>query len=226
MLVLIVLVFLLTEMPSGLINLAAGIGTGSNETLYIEMGEIIDLLALINNSVNFILYCTMSAKFREQFFQTFFIGATRCNNTRNDAGARVTVRQQSFKDKMNRAEQPLLTDGVGTPASTRCNSTSRKHNPVKQHESAAVCTATLDSTGIVQPTGTLDAYTGGTIADSQSTADMNLNESFVLIHIANANNTANSNSYRAASVVRTLTMETGSHTGRLQSRRHTDENTV
>jgi hypothetical protein len=34
-------------------------------------GDTFDILALINNSVNFILYCLMSRAFRETFKQTF-----------------------------------------------------------------------------------------------------------------------------------------------------------
>lgn len=36
-----------------------------------HLGNIIDLLSLLNSSVNFILYSTMSNLFREEFLSTF-----------------------------------------------------------------------------------------------------------------------------------------------------------
>lgn len=46
------------------------------DNIYVNLGEVIDLLALINNGVNFILYCTMSRQFRKTFQKTFCY----CNN--------------------------------------------------------------------------------------------------------------------------------------------------
>lgn len=34
-------------------------------------GDVMDFLALINSSINFILYCTMSRQFREHFIDIF-----------------------------------------------------------------------------------------------------------------------------------------------------------
>ena len=38
-----------------------------------DLGDTFDILALINNSVNFILYCLMSRAFRDTFKQTFCV---------------------------------------------------------------------------------------------------------------------------------------------------------
>jgi hypothetical protein len=35
--------------------------------VYIPLGDVFDMLALINCVVNFALYCTMSSKFRNKF---------------------------------------------------------------------------------------------------------------------------------------------------------------
>lgn len=85
MLIAIVFVFLITELPAGVLTIAASTSgvqimrvcvniflyAEEGNQFYMEFGEIADLLALINNSVNFILYCTMSAKFREEFYALF-----------------------------------------------------------------------------------------------------------------------------------------------------------
>jgi len=39
--------------------------------VYVPLGDLMDILALINNGINFILYCTMSKQFRDQFTSLF-----------------------------------------------------------------------------------------------------------------------------------------------------------
>ncbi|TKR59395.1 hypothetical protein L596_029072 [Steinernema carpocapsae] len=72
MLVVIVAVFLITEAPQGILVFA----TGVQPTVQIAMqllGNVIDLLSLVNSSVNFILCAMMSHLFRRQFLLTFGI---------------------------------------------------------------------------------------------------------------------------------------------------------
>lgn len=76
MLILIVLIFWICELPQGVFVLASGM----QPTLLFAMShfnELIDLLSLINSSFNFILYCAMSAQFRQQFL-LMFGGAYDC----------------------------------------------------------------------------------------------------------------------------------------------------
>lgn len=47
------------------------LGEPFHSNIYNNLGEVMDLLALINNGVNFILYCTMSRQFRKTFQKTF-----------------------------------------------------------------------------------------------------------------------------------------------------------
>uniref|UniRef100_A0A914WCR0 G-protein coupled receptors family 1 profile domain-containing protein n=1 Tax=Plectus sambesii TaxID=2011161 RepID=A0A914WCR0_9BILA len=77
MLILIVLVFLVTELPQGMLVVATGI---QPTVLFImsHFGDVLDLLSLINSSFNFVLYCTMSAQFRLQFILTFGACCKRC----------------------------------------------------------------------------------------------------------------------------------------------------
>ncbi|GAB6031340.1 hypothetical protein CHUAL_009124 [Chamberlinius hualienensis] len=72
MLLAILLLFLLTEFPQGILALLSGIlGEKFYESCVQSFAEIVDLLALINSAINFILYCVMSKQFRQTFRQLF-----------------------------------------------------------------------------------------------------------------------------------------------------------
>jgi hypothetical protein len=91
MLVIVCVLFLVTELPQGAILLLAFLSK-TKSTYYYQiyqhlgkyffsrnkhnvilscLGDTFDILALINNSVNFLLYCFMSRAFRNTFKQTF-----------------------------------------------------------------------------------------------------------------------------------------------------------
>lgn len=70
MLLAVLLLFILTEFPAGVLSLLSGIDNQFFES-YVRVGDILDILALINSSVNFILYCTMSRQFRKTFALLF-----------------------------------------------------------------------------------------------------------------------------------------------------------
>ncbi|XP_042900089.1 G-protein coupled receptor dmsr-1 isoform X1 [Parasteatoda tepidariorum] len=73
MLLAVLLLFLLTEFPSGLLALLSGIlGSEFFENVYVNFGDIMDALALINSAINFIIYCSMSQQFRNTFANLFF----------------------------------------------------------------------------------------------------------------------------------------------------------
>jgi len=67
MLVTIVLLFLVTELPQGALALCSGLTEHCFRSYYAPLGDTMDIVALINNGVNFALYCTMSAQFRLTF---------------------------------------------------------------------------------------------------------------------------------------------------------------
>lgn len=72
MLLAILLLFLLTEFPQGVLGLLSVIlGPKFFKKCYINLGEVMDILALINSAINFILYCAMSRQFRMTFKQLF-----------------------------------------------------------------------------------------------------------------------------------------------------------
>ncbi|XP_077293117.1 G-protein coupled receptor dmsr-1 [Arctopsyche grandis] len=72
MLVAVLLLFLITEIPQGVLGLMSGIlGQCFFKGCYNLFGEMMDILALLNGAINFILYCSMSRQFRMTFGQLF-----------------------------------------------------------------------------------------------------------------------------------------------------------
>ncbi|XP_055355871.1 G-protein coupled receptor dmsr-1-like [Paramacrobiotus metropolitanus] len=71
MLLAILVFFLITEFPSGLVALLSCFSVDFFGNVYVPLGDLMDILALINSSVNFILYCSMSRQFRKTFCHMF-----------------------------------------------------------------------------------------------------------------------------------------------------------
>lgn len=68
MLVTILIVFLLTEFPQGVLAILNAIYTSDvHRYIYFNLGDMLDLLSLMNSSVNFVLYCLMSSRYRLAF---------------------------------------------------------------------------------------------------------------------------------------------------------------
>ncbi|KAK3104369.1 hypothetical protein FSP39_000349 [Pinctada imbricata] len=64
MLLIVMVLFLLTELPQAILLLISLIRKGFFDTVYIPLGDAMDILALVNNSINFVLYCSMNREFR------------------------------------------------------------------------------------------------------------------------------------------------------------------
>ncbi|XP_069107372.1 G-protein coupled receptor dmsr-1-like [Argopecten irradians] len=64
MLLAVLVLFLITELPQGILIVLSLIRAGFFEDVYIPLGDVMDILALVNNGVNFILYCSMNREFR------------------------------------------------------------------------------------------------------------------------------------------------------------------
>lgn len=70
MLIVILFVFLITELPQGILTVLTGVFLRDVQRyIYPNLGDILDLLSLINSSVNFLLYCAMSSKYRHVFWK-------------------------------------------------------------------------------------------------------------------------------------------------------------
>ncbi|KAF7633988.1 hypothetical protein Mgra_00006616 [Meloidogyne graminicola] len=70
MLTIIVAVFLITELPQGILVVWIGVKPQVRFAMA-QLSNILDFLSLLNSSVNFLLYATMSNLFRHEFLQTF-----------------------------------------------------------------------------------------------------------------------------------------------------------
>ena len=71
MLLAVVGLFLLTELPQGILTLCNTFIADFFERIYWHLGDLLDIMALLNNSVNFVLYCSMSSQFRDTFVEIF-----------------------------------------------------------------------------------------------------------------------------------------------------------
>ncbi|XP_072942914.1 G-protein coupled receptor dmsr-1-like [Epargyreus clarus] len=70
MLLAVLLLFLVTELPQGILGLMSGLlGWCFFKKCYNLFGELMDFLALLNGAINFVLYCSMSRQFRQTFRQ-------------------------------------------------------------------------------------------------------------------------------------------------------------
>ncbi|KAJ1360734.1 hypothetical protein KIN20_019778 [Parelaphostrongylus tenuis] len=71
MLIIMLVVFLVTELPQGFLALLNGVYSSDvNNYIYQHVGELLDLLSLVNCSVDFVLYCCMSSRYRQTFGHT------------------------------------------------------------------------------------------------------------------------------------------------------------
>lgn len=88
MLLAVVGLFQLTELPQGVLTLCSIFIPNFFADVYWPLGDVLDIAALLNNSINFVLYCTMSRQFRETFVETF-LGAScsQGGGSTPDAGA-------------------------------------------------------------------------------------------------------------------------------------------
>jgi hypothetical protein len=72
MLIAVLIMFLVCEFPSGILALLSGLlGKVFFRNVYNHFGDLMDMLALINSAVNFVLYCLMSQQFRKTFSKLF-----------------------------------------------------------------------------------------------------------------------------------------------------------
>ena len=71
MLLAVVVLFLITELPQGILTILSGTIDGFFVKVYNPLGDLLDIMALLNNSINFVLYCTMSRQFRKTFAEIF-----------------------------------------------------------------------------------------------------------------------------------------------------------
>ncbi|KAK3105779.1 hypothetical protein FSP39_005528 [Pinctada imbricata] len=71
MLLVVIILFLITEFPQGILIFISAIVPKFYENVYIPLGDLMDFIALLNNAVNFVLYCSMSNQFRSRFLEMY-----------------------------------------------------------------------------------------------------------------------------------------------------------
>jgi hypothetical protein len=78
-----------------------------NLQVYVNLGDLLDILVLINNGINFILYCSMSKQFRDTFVAVLHLDCF-CSSTSTpqlyDSGSCV--------DKQHRPSAIATTAGL------------------------------------------------------------------------------------------------------------------
>lgn len=87
MLLIILLIFLITELPQAFIATLSGFYPSDVYfKIYPTVGDVLDLLSLLNSGVNFVLYCGMSSRFRSTFIDlfapSFLRTGLRCSRSR------------------------------------------------------------------------------------------------------------------------------------------------
>lgn len=92
MLVTVVLSFVLSELPQGVLALLSGIDSSIFHRVYVPLGDVWDIIVLINSAVNFVLYCIMSRQFRQTFYSVLCLG---CCKTSDPTGAEVAQKHRS-----------------------------------------------------------------------------------------------------------------------------------
>ncbi|CAI4228163.1 unnamed protein product [Auanema sp. JU1783] len=98
MLTIIVAVFLITELPQGIIGFAAGVNPRLIVLTY-HLNNFFDLLSLINSAVNFVLCALMSHVFRREFLLTF---ASCCpQSSESHSGAPTITTHSSVRQMWN-----------------------------------------------------------------------------------------------------------------------------
>lgn len=72
MLLAVLILFLLTEVPQGILGLSTVIfGPKFFDDCYRKLGDVMDMLAVTNSAINFVVYYVMSRQFRMTFKSLF-----------------------------------------------------------------------------------------------------------------------------------------------------------
>ncbi|CAI5451824.1 unnamed protein product [Caenorhabditis angaria] len=102
MLLAIVAVMLVTEIPQGIMAVLSGMF--SNEFriyVYNSLGDILDLFSLCGSCCSFIIYCSMSGQFRNEFQRVFIPTTIKCarmqNSIRRPSDAYSTTKMTFLK---------------------------------------------------------------------------------------------------------------------------------
>lgn len=97
MLLAVVILFLITELPQGILTLLMIFMDALHKELYNPLGDLLDIVALLNNAINFVLYCSMSQQFRTTFVLTFCRCFTKDSESRWASLNLITARNGTYR---------------------------------------------------------------------------------------------------------------------------------
>ena len=86
MLLAVVALSVLTETPQGVLLLLGTVHLSVYLVVYQRLGDFLDTLTIFNSSLNFVLYCAMSNKFRKTFVDLFRKNFVNCLNAISNKG--------------------------------------------------------------------------------------------------------------------------------------------
>lgn len=95
MLLIVIVLFLITELPQGVLILCCIFLEKFFDNVYVPLGDFMDIIALVNSGINFVLYCTMSQEFRKTFIRLF------CSLHRKDQRHKTIVSTQYNSDALH-----------------------------------------------------------------------------------------------------------------------------
>jgi len=81
MLITVITLFIVTELPQGVLILFSACVDNFFANVYLSLGDVMDIVALVNNSINFVLYCSMSTKFRQTFVRLYLCRSARTHSS-------------------------------------------------------------------------------------------------------------------------------------------------
>jgi len=106
-LIAVVLSFVATELPQGIVSLLSAVDQSMFDHVYVPLGDLWDLLILVNSAVNFVLYCTMSRQYRQTFRRVFtddlgarlrrLVGGRRCTRCQEDTDEGRELNHDGFR---------------------------------------------------------------------------------------------------------------------------------
>ncbi|KAL3861145.1 hypothetical protein ACJMK2_007214, partial [Sinanodonta woodiana] len=105
MLLAVIVLFLLTELPQGVLIVCSACIENFFDRVYIPLGDVMDIVALVNNAVNFILYCSMSSKFRQTLVHLYCGAFLRRRTHENGYTLADSVLSKPEGHSKNRGEQ-------------------------------------------------------------------------------------------------------------------------
>ncbi|KAK7483093.1 hypothetical protein BaRGS_00025661 [Batillaria attramentaria] len=103
MLLVVIILFIITELPQGVLILLSANVPGFYDNVYNLLGDLMDFIALLNNAINFVLYCIMSQQFRSRFVQMYL---------RRRGMHLKSISESTMSEKMSLREPPTRTTGA------------------------------------------------------------------------------------------------------------------